>query len=142
MKALTVRQPWADAIVHVDHHRWGRKSIENRPWPVPPALLGTRFLIHAGKTADRTAVLAGVLPGPDTRGAIIGSALLKSYHLAGVACHLYGCGPWANPEVYHWVLADITALPDPVPAKGALGFWTPPADVLAAVQQQLAPATA
>lgn len=137
MKALTIQQPWADAIVHVEHPVWGRKRIENRSWPVPPALLGTRILIHAGKTADRTALDAGILPGPDVRGAIIGTAVIAGCHFEGVACHLYGCGPWAFPDVYHWQLADVVALPEPVPCKGLQKFWNPPTDVLAAVQQQL-----
>jgi hypothetical protein len=47
------------------------------------------------------------------------------------------CGPWGFERTYHWTLADVTALPQPVPAKGALGFWTPDDTVLAAAQAQL-----
>lgn len=135
MRALTIRQPWADAIVHVDDPHWGRKTIENRTWPAPKQHIGTRILIHAAKTGDRKAVLAGVHPGPDARGAIIGAATLAGCHYDGVICHLKNCGPWAFPNAYHWQLTDVIALPKPIPAKGALGFWTPPDDVLEAVQQ-------
>ncbi|MET9222410.1 hypothetical protein ABZX65_27100 [Streptomyces sp. NPDC003300] len=137
MKTLTIRQPWADAIVHVDHPRWGRKRIENRTWAAPATAIGTRILIHAAKTGDRRALDAGVMPGPDVRGAIIGTALLAGCHLDSIACKLRGCGPWANPEVYHWALADVVALPAPAPAKGALGLWTPDATTLDAVMRQI-----
>ena len=44
MKALSIRQPWAWAIIHAG------KDVENRPW-------GTRYrgplLIHASKTLDQ-----------------------------------------------------------------------------------------
>lgn len=140
MKALTIRQPYADAIVHVDHPRWGRKTIENRSWPAPAVHMGARILIHAAKEGDRAALAAGVLPGPDVRGAVIATALITGCHFEGVACKIRGgtgCGPWANPEVYHWVLRDVTPLPEPVPAKGSLQFWTPTPNVLAAVQRQI-----
>lgn len=35
------------------------------------------------------------------------------------------------------LLADIRALPEPVPCRGALGLWTPDATTLAAVEGQL-----
>lgn len=42
-----------------------------------------------------------------------------------------------SPGRYAWLLADVRPLRTPVPCKGALGLWVPPADVLAAVQAQL-----
>lgn len=140
LRALTIQQPWADAIVHVDHPKWGRKRIENRSWPAPAALLGTRILIHAGKATDRQAVLAGILPGPDVRGAVIGTALLKSCHSASVACGLLGCGPWAHRDVYHWVLDDVVALTEPVPAKGSQRLWKPTPDLVRSVRAHTPPA--
>lgn len=47
------------------------------------------------------------------------------------------CGPWAARGQYHWRLANVRALPEPVPCKGALGLWTLPDDVEAAVAAQL-----
>lgn len=38
---------------------------------------------------------------------------------------------------YAWLLADIRALPEPVPVRGQLGLWTPDAATLAAVERQL-----
>lgn len=132
MKALTIRQPWAGAIVHQT------KRVENRTWKLPAAMHGARILIHAGAQLDRDARVYG--PNLGVYGAIIGAATLTGchFHNGNQVC----CSEWAFEDTYHWTLADIVALPEPVPCKGRLGFWNPPADVLAAVQQQLAqPAT-
>lgn len=133
MKALTIKQPWADAIGH------GEKRIENRTWQPPGKHIGTRILIHAGAAydpmgrfiiTDRDALNSW----PDARKAIIAVAELASVHAAADGC----CAPWGELDVYHWELSDVIPLPEPVPAKGALGFWTPTPEVLAAVEAQLA----
>lgn len=128
MKALTIRQPWAGAIVHQT------KRVENRTWKLPAAYEGARVLIHAGLQLDRDASVYG--PNLGVYGAIIGAATLTGCHYdtGRQPC----CSEWAFTGTYHWTLADVIALPEPVPAKGALAFWTPPADILAAAQQQLA----
>jgi hypothetical protein len=136
-RALTIKQPYADAIVHTTHPVWGRKTIENRTWPAPEQHIGTRVLIHAGKDGDRRALAAGILPGPDIRGAIIGSAVLAGCHLQSAGyCSLIDCGPWAEDEVFHWQLTDVRALDVPIPTKGALQLWKPSMDVLAMVIDQ------
>lgn len=38
---------------------------------------------------------------------------------------------------FAWLLADIQALPEPIPAKGALGLWEPDASILEAINQQV-----
>lgn len=45
MKALSIKQPWAWAIIH------GGKPVENRDWRYPPKYRGPLF-IHASKTFD------------------------------------------------------------------------------------------
>ena len=132
IKALTIRQPWADAIVH------GTKRTENRTRPTK--YRGT-VLIHAGLTGDRNAVLAGIPVGPDVRGHIIGTAQLVGCH-PGMGC----CAPWGRmqssrfePPLWHWELADVTALTAPVPAKGQLGLWNPTPEILAAIADQPCP---
>jgi hypothetical protein len=47
------------------------------------------------------------------------------------------CGEWAVPFQAHWRLADVRPLAEPVPCKGALGLWTLPDDVEAAVVAQM-----
>jgi hypothetical protein len=34
------------------------------------------------------------------------------------------CSRWAQPDTWHWTLADPQPLDTPVPAKGRLGLWT------------------
>ncbi|MFD7980241.1 hypothetical protein [Streptomyces sp. NPDC059071] len=129
MRALTVRQPYADAIV------WGTKTTENRSRPVPGMHLGSRILIHAARLPHASKVTAaglGLTHAPDVRGAVIGTAILDSCHQAADGC----CAPWGVADSWHWVLRDARPLPRPVPAVGLLGLWTPDEDVLDDVKVQ------
>lgn len=132
IRALTIRQPYADAIVH-GVRDGAPKRIENRTRPVPPKYVGATIFIHAGLAVDRHAVLpGGIIAGHDARGAIIGTARITGSH-PDAGC----CRPWGMDQPFHWELADVRPLTAPVPAKGALGFWKPDAEALAAVQAQL-----
>ncbi|MGW6578929.1 hypothetical protein ACWF76_05895 [Streptomyces globisporus] len=125
MRALTIRQPWAGAIVHQT------KRVENRTWKLPAAHHGVRILIHAGAQPDKNAEVEG--PNLDVYGAIVGVATVTGCHWSddGMCC-----GPWGFAKAYHWTLADVIALPEPIPAKGALGFWTPSDDIVNAALRQ------
>ena len=46
MRALSIKQPWADLIAY------GYKNIENRTWQAPKDMIGQRFLIHAARGID------------------------------------------------------------------------------------------
>jgi hypothetical protein len=118
MKALTIRQPWAGAIAHQT------KRVENRTWKLPAKYEGARILIHAGAQLDRDAQVYG--PHLGVYGAVVAVATITDCHfsVAGTCC-----GPWGFERSYHWRLADVITLPEPVAAKGALGFWTPSDDV-------------
>jgi len=137
-RGITIRQPWAAAII------FGPKRIENRPrgWP-----LGT-YLVHAGLTLDDTAgtipvladwmATARVEDGPWPRGAVVGVARAVGCHRAVGCCQPWGWTPsWVGERNWHLVLADVIALPAPVPCRGALGAWQPPTDVVTAVRHQL-----
>jgi hypothetical protein len=126
MKALTIRQPWAGAIAHQN------KRVENRSWKLPAKHEGARILIHAGAQLDRNAQVYG--PHLGVYGAVVAVATITGCHWSDDGTC---CGPWGFEASYHWPLDNVTALDKPVPAKGALNFWTPPDDVLAAVQQQI-----
>ncbi|MEW9521852.1 hypothetical protein [Streptomyces tubercidicus] len=129
MKALTVRQPHAGAIAHQT------KRVENRTWKLPPKFLGEPVLLHAAAQPDKNAVVHG--PNLDVFGAVIAVVRFTECHYdTGTdPC----CSEWAFPNVYHWAIdQDVIVLPEPVPAKGRLSFWTPSGDVLASVQDQLA----
>lgn len=124
MKALTVRQPWADAIAHQT------KRIENRSWKTNYRGL---VLIHAAAAHDPHAVIYG--PRPDERSAVIAIAEIDDCHYSEDGkC----CGPWGEENIYHWHLTEVRTLDKPVPAKGRLGLWTPSKELLAEVNQQQA----
>ncbi|MFD6534871.1 ASCH domain-containing protein [Streptomyces goshikiensis] len=130
VRALTVRQPWAWALLN-------GKSVENRSWPIPAGLTGSTVLLHAGKDIDRAALRdprVATLPGLPARsalptGVITAVGRLDGCHFAKDGC----CAPWGEPEVYHWELTGLQALPEPVPAAGKLGLWRPPADLIATI---------
>ncbi|MCD9194247.1 ASCH domain-containing protein [Streptomyces albireticuli] len=122
MKALTIRQPWADAIIHQT------KRTENRTWKTT---YRGPVLIHAGAAHDPQAAIYG--PRPDIRSAILAIASITDCHYSDDGqC----CGPWGNEHTYHWTLANVTPLPTPVPCKGRLGLWTPSDDVTTRATQQ------
>jgi hypothetical protein len=146
VKALTIRQPYADAIVQPSDLA---KRIENRGWPLPARHVGVPVLLHAAAAPERKPVLPdawdighlyGVRP-LGLLGVILARATFTGCHFDDDGCD-GNCAAWGFRETYHWRIADVTALPEPVPAKGALGFWTPPQDVTAAVRAQLAGVTA
>ncbi|MFJ1782460.1 hypothetical protein ACIOKA_37775 [Streptomyces anulatus] len=125
MKALTIRQPWAGAIAHLG------KRVENRTWKLPANQHGARILIHAGAQPDKNATVYG--PQLDIFGAIVAVATITDCHWSDDGTC---CGPWGFENAYHWTLDNVDALSEPVPAKGALGFWTPPTDVINAFSAQ------
>ena len=133
IRALTIRQPWAGAIAHQT------KRVENRTWKLPAKHEGARILIHAAAQRDRGAQVYG--EHLDVYSAIVAVATITGcpYDNGNQVC----CSYWAQPGLYHWELADVIALPEPVrDVSGALGFWTPGDDALAAAQAQLANTTA
>lgn len=125
MRALTIRQPWAAAIAHQ------AKRVENRSWKLPAKHEGARILIHAGAQPDRNAEVFG--EHLDVYSAVVAVATITGCHWSN---EWQCCGYWAFEQTYHWTLADVTALPEPVPAKGALGFWTPDEETVNAVLRQ------
>lgn len=129
---LSIRQPWASAIVD------GPKRIENRTWKRNHA--GFYIAIHAGKSfeADAHCDIAIARLWDDmprekvdfTLGAIIGIARVArfvrfvpseghyAYKLYQDDAHRpWMAGPWC------WVLEDVIALDEPIPMKGQLGLF-------------------
>lgn len=160
MRALTVQQPWAWAIMH------GGKDVENRTqaWGYRGPLA-----IHAGQREDLSALddptmwAALFPPGEvrpladpkplDTRGAVLGVVDLVDVHRAdGLeadpwewCCKPWGRGPgitlkadgtFTGPTT-HLVLANPRPLATAIPAKGRLGLWTPDAELLAQIREQV-----
>lgn len=131
MKAISIRQPWAWAILNAS------KDIENRNWPT--RLRGT-VAIHAAKGMTRNEyddfcelrgeiVSAGwesdvIVPAYEdlVRGAIVGTVEI-------VDCVQRSGSPWFFGE-YGFVLRNPLALVEPIPCRGALGFWDVPEELL------------
>jgi hypothetical protein len=131
-KALTVKQPWAWAIIH------GDKDVENRSRPTKHR---GRLYIHAGLGwADDglDAIGAENMP-PDAAllaGHVIGTVDVIGCHPAeecadGIGRH---CSEWAMPGHFHWILANARPLACPFPETGRLGLWTLGGAVLTAVR--------
>lgn len=136
-RALTVRQPYADAIVQPSVTP---KRIENRSWPLPARYVGVPVLLHSAAAPERKPVLPdGWDPGsPDGQlGVVLALVTFTACHLDGAGCG-ENCATWGHWQVFHWDITDVIALPTPVPAKGQQQFWTPGDDVQAAVREQLA----
>jgi ASCH domain len=112
MKTLSIKQPWAWAIVA------GEKNIENRTWRT--SYRGP-ILIHAGARADddaRAEIEARhglVIPDELPTGGIVGTAVLEDI----VEGH---DSPWAIDGHYHWILRDAQPLPF-APVRGKLSLF-------------------
>lgn len=149
VKALTVRQPWAWAIIH------GGKDVENRTRNIAGSYRGP-VAIHAGKHRPagwtdlgfmRALRAAFHIYAPETtplhRGSIIGIVDLVDVHRSGISsvshyCDPWdGCSPWAQRDGYHLVLANPRPLATPIPCKGRLGLWTLPDETAAALAAAL-----
>ena len=149
MRILTVRQPWAWAIIH------GGKNVENRTqrWSYRGPLAihaGQRWsyrggfsplVIDAARRAglgdwaahDGQGILRPSAPLSLPAGAIIGVVDLVDIHTAEQGCcdspwaEYLPPDPWATPprRVTHLVLTNQRPV-EPIPCRGALGLWTVP----------------
>lgn len=114
MKVLTVKQPWAWAIIHAG------KNIENRGWR-------TRYrgplAIHAGaRMHTYTEMPHRAPPVPDD---LVFSAIIGMVDLVDVV--EASRSKWFEGE-FGWVLRNPRPLRRPIPCGGRLGLWTlPPA---------------
>lgn len=133
MKVLSVRQPWAWAIIY------GGKNIENRNWQT--SYRGP-LAIHAGKTfdinrGDWDAYHRGVFGEPWQ--SMARGYSQQDYHVLGAiigVVDLVDCQPsWAcdspwkagdDPDYFCWRLENPHPLVTPVPCKGQLGLFPAP----------------
>lgn len=142
MKVLSVRQPWAWALIH------GGKDVENRNWHTS---FRGRLAIHAGKAFDMSAsdwidFRGGWYEEPftgmaeafgeigstnDIRGAIIGTVDVHDC-VRDALCD----SQWKaeGDEAYCWLVRNPKALRDPIPMKGQLGLWDVPDELFPEVR--------
>ena len=141
MKALSLRQPWAHAVIYYG------KTLENRVWNTT---FRGEFLIHAAKgmkrdeyddardfIQDTLKLSASEIAAFDVdfgergkRGGVVGIAHLVDVIRPCVdhepSLFASGCShPWHMPEQFAFVLEGVRALPF-VPWKGELGFFNVP----------------
>lgn len=115
-RALSIRQPWAWAILHAG------KDIENRSWQTH---YRGRFLIHASKrieTSDHLDLyLSHDAPEHLPTGGIVGMAELVS------VCTSSHSSWFTGP--FGFVLSNVQPLPF-LPLKGARGWFGVPPDIV------------
>lgn len=156
MRVLTVKQPWAWALVH------GGKDIENRV-----TSLGEYrgpVAIHAGltladvddKVFDIPAYREALRnPSHETmdrfhaRGMILGVATLVGNHRDGdnectdrINAHVNDalervCSPWAMRNHYHLEFQNVVPI-RPLAAQGRLSLWRPSAGLHAEILERIA----
>lgn len=120
MKALSIKQPWANLIAD------GKKGVEIRTW-------ATKYegplYIHTGKTVDKQGVHYFPAVSTQPRGVLLATAYLtmcvhydsisyitdKDIHLNPV--------DWFKDGLFGWLLVDVEKLKNPVPYKGQLGLF-------------------
>jgi hypothetical protein len=120
VRAVTVQQPWAWAIIHGDPP----KDIENRTWkPTRPFLM----LVHAGKRTDfdgfkfiRRQGIEPPLTSQLPYGAIVGAVTVASWTQ-------HSTSRWAIPGQWHWLLENPFAFDEPLACRGLPGLFAPPA---------------
>lgn len=153
MRIMTVRQPWAEAII------WGGKDVENRKTNIAGNYRGL-VAIHEGQriaTKHERSDFIKNFPDAYTRivfrqperkllGAIIGVVdLVDVVHANSEPACVDEQGHylrqfesrWAEHGMFHLHLANPRPLDTPIPYKGALGMRTLPPDVEDQIMTQI-----
>lgn len=124
-QAVSVRQPWAWALVH------GFKDVENRSWKPSKKRLnpGDALVIHASKRFDVAGYrwmwahweAAGLkLADLPAREDFVLGALVGAVRFVGVV--EASDSPWFFGPL-GWAVTEGTTLDEPIPCKGRLGLW-------------------
>jgi hypothetical protein len=134
MKALSVRPPWAWAILNAG------KDVENRTWKT--SIRGA-IAVHSSQTMSRPYYewaleeIKKVVPGAKVppyaemvRGSIVGLVDI-------IACKEHTKSRWQVSGHYGFVLANPRALRDPIPCSGRLNFWEVPDSIARRVSCQV-----
>jgi len=133
VKALTIRQPWAWAVV------FAGKDVENRSWQT--SYRGP-LLIHAAKDNDPAGVarLLWTMADPGAFGQPKAtfearSAIIGIVYLAEVLTD--SPSPWAEPYRFHWRFETPAPVDPPIACSGMPRLWTPPLAAVEAVADLL-----
>ena len=119
LPAISIRQPWAYAILHLG------KDVENRTWDLPSKYRGARVLIHAGKEFDHNGYIWLVVRDyalpvharDFPTGGIVGELTFKDSVAPGPR------SLWAESGLRWWHIDCAKPLPF-FSCEGRLGFFT------------------
>jgi hypothetical protein len=104
MKALSVKQPWANMIAN------GEKTIETRTWATD--YRGDLLIVSSRKPPIEPAGFALALVK------VVGCRRMTRADEAAARCAIY-------PGAYAWLLADVRRV-KPFPVRGQLGIFEVP----------------
>lgn len=137
MKALTIKQPWAQLIAE------GAKDIENRDWPTRERgwiAIHSSAKVSANDIQDACDAMKMFIPRFSSR---IFTADALSYPAGSIiaVAELVSCvseseSPWFFGR-YGFVIQRAIKLPTPIRIRGALGFWEVPETVEEEIAKQL-----
>jgi len=138
VKALSIRQPWAELILQ------GRKTIELRTWQTNHR---GRIAVHAGKTIKGAACAAyGLDAAALVRGALVGTVeivemvVLDDERWEALRDQHLSLGAFPG-DLVGWRLANPRRLPEPIPMRGRLGLFDVPDELLLVPGHAAAPLT-
>ena len=138
IKALSIKQPWADLILgggaEMTNRPADRKTIEVRTWRRNYRGL---VLIHAPKTLDPSAMNRFCVTGESVTGAYLGIVIL-------VDIIQFNKNNWKelrplhqnwttlNPfyDFFGWVLEKAMRFEEPIPGKGRQGLYKVPGEII------------
>lgn len=152
-RCLSLHRPWDMAIIR------GNKDVENRDWRTPPGLwlVGQWLGIHGGQKWDAEGARFIAARGDSFRredcpGGIVGAARVigvigpsRANPRRAEVVHGDASMLRAHMDSWWWVgswgivFDETVELATPIPCKGALGFWAPDPDALAALTAAITP---
>ena len=116
LPAISIRQPWAWAILHAG------KDVENRTWPLSKRYMNKPILLHVGKRIEREDVihllhLGFSVPENLETGGIVGLIVFSGYGYDSNS-------QWAAMDQCNWRIDTQRTKPLPFfPCPGRLGFF-------------------
>jgi len=134
LKAISIRRPWAWAILHAG------KDIENWTWKTN--IRGT-VAIHASQTMSRPSYERALREIKKTKrrtkvppyDAIVRGAVVGLVDVVG--CEKHTKSKWHVRNHYGFVLANSRTLRKPIPCNGRLNFWEVPNAIARRISRQL-----
>lgn len=146
MKVLTLTQPWATLVAigakHIETRSWATsyrgplairaaKGASSIGWPQINHICRHtepfKSVLQLDRHPAEALPIGAIVAVCELKGCIRIEEGLLSYQNPGVGWWIIteqerAFGDY-TPGRYAWLLADIRALPDPIPAKGKLGLW-------------------